>query len=229
MIVAWNYRWWWSRWFVWQLFLGCALLWWCLKELFLSHCPRTIVTVRSKVVKVRDQDFHPKNAWTLLQHKVITKKRKDWKLVCKINCSGVSCPTTAVATFSLFLSWEVLLVGSKLFIHVTKISTFTLRHGGNQLFISGEASFMKFHSMTSSFLFNRGITFSQTVTYNNIVFLPQTRSPYYKHTYSAQRWLIETDETKRFTTALEAKSPVSSEISDFTPYAYAQSNIQHIK
>jgi len=26
-----------------------------------------------------------------------------------------------------------------------------------------------------------------------------------------------------------AESPVSSEISDFTPYAHAQSNIQHIK
>jgi len=28
---------------------------------------------------------------------------------------------------------------------------------------------------------------------------------------------------------LEAESPVSSEISDFTPYAHAQSNIQQIK
>jgi len=31
---------------------------------------------------------------------------------------------------------------------------------------------MKFHSMTLSWLFNRGTTFSQTVTYNNNVFLP---------------------------------------------------------
>jgi len=31
---------------------------------------------------------------------------------------------------------------------------------------------MKFHSMTSSCLFNRGTTFSQKVTYNNNVFLP---------------------------------------------------------
>ena len=31
---------------------------------------------------------------------------------------------------------------------------------------------MKFHSVTSSCLFNRGTTFSQTVTYNNDVFLP---------------------------------------------------------
>jgi len=65
--------------------------------------------------------------------------------------------------------------------------------------------------------------FSQTVTYNNNnnVFLPaDTKSIVYKHTHSAQRWLIKTE---RFTTALEAESPVSSEISDFTPYAHAQS------
>ena len=51
----------------------------------------------------------------------------------------------------------------------------------------------------------------------------------YKHTHSAQRWLIKTDKTESFTTALEAESPVSSEISNFTPYAHAQSNIQLIK
>ena len=45
-------------------------------------------------------------------------------------------------------------------------------------------------------------------------------------THSAQRWLIKTE---RFTTALEAESPVSRDISDFTPYAHAQSSIQHIK
>jgi len=60
-------------------------------------------------------------------------------------------------------------------------------------------------------------------------FCPQTRSPYYKHKHSAQRWLIKTDKTERFTTALEAELPLSSEISDFTPYTHAQSNIQHIK
>jgi len=60
-------------------------------------------------------------------------------------------------------------------------------------------------------------------------FCPQTRSPYYKHTHSAQRWSIKTDKIERFATALEAESPVSSEISDFTPYAHAQSNIQRIK
>jgi len=43
--------------------------------------------------------------------------------------------------------------------------------GCNQLFISGGAIFMKFHLMTSSCLFNRGTTFSQTVTYNSNVFL----------------------------------------------------------
>ena len=45
--------------------------------------------------------------------------------------------------------------------------------GPNQLFILWWAIFMKFHSMTSSCLFNRGTTFSRTVTYNNNnVFLP---------------------------------------------------------
>jgi len=85
---------------------------------------------------------------------------------------------------------------------------------------------MKFHLMTSWCLFDRGTTFSQTVTYNNNVFLPaDAKSIVYKHTHSAQRWLITTE---RFTTALEAESPVSSEISDFKPYAHAQSNILHI-
>ena len=37
-------------------------------------------------------------------------------------------------------------------------------------------------------------------------FCSQTRSPQYKHTFSAQRSLIKTDKTKRFTTALEAES-----------------------
>jgi len=60
-------------------------------------------------------------------------------------------------------------------------------------------------------------------------FCSQTRSPQYKHTHSARRWLIKTDKTERFTTALEPESPVSTEISYFTPYAHAQSNIQHIK
>jgi len=38
------------------------------------------------------------------------------------------------------------------------------QQGRNQLFISGRAIFMNFHSMTSSCLFNHGTTFSQTVT-----------------------------------------------------------------
>jgi len=85
---------------------------------------------------------------------------------------------------------------------------------------------MEFYSMTSSCLFNRG-TFSQTVTYNNNVFLPaESKSIVYKNTHSAQRWLIKTD---RFITALEAESPVSSEISDFTAYTHAQRNILHMK
>jgi len=58
-------------------------------------------------------------------------------------------------------------------------------HGRNQLFISGGAIFIKFHSMTSSCSFNRGTTFSQTVTYNNnIVFLPaDTKSIVQTHTF----------------------------------------------
>jgi len=89
------------------------------------------------------------------------------------------------------------------------------------------AIFMKFHSMTSSYLSNRGTTSSQMITYNNNVFLPaDTKSIVYKHTHSAQRWLIKIE---HFTTALEAESPVSSEISDFTPYVHAHSNNLHIK
>ena len=43
--------------------------------------------------------------------------------------------------------------------------TYTGPQGRNQLFISGGgAIFMIFHSMTSSCLFKRGTTFSQTVT-----------------------------------------------------------------
>ena len=57
-------------------------------------------------------------------------------------------------------------------------------------------------------------------------FCLQTRSPQYTNTHSAQRWLMKTE---CFTTALEAELPVSSDKSDFTPYAYAQSNILHIK
>ena len=87
--------------------------------------------------------------------------------------------------------------------------------------------FMKFHSMTSSYLFSHGTTFSQTVAYNNKVFLPaDMKFIVYKHTHSAQRRLMK---TVRFTTALQAESPVASEISDFTPYAHTQSNILHIK
>jgi len=41
---------------------------------------------------------------------------------------------------------------------------------------------MKFHSMTSSCLFNRGISFSQTSTYNN-VFLPADTKSIVQHTH----------------------------------------------
>ena len=106
-------------------------------------------------------------------------------------------------------------------------ATIPARGATSSSFRGEGAIFMKFHSMTSSWLFNRGTTFSQTVTYNNNVFLPaDTKSIVDKHTHSAQRCFIKTE---RFTTALEAESPVSSEMSDFMPYAHAQSNILHVK
>jgi len=65
-----------------------------------------------------------------------------------------------------------------------KLNRFSVQQGRNQLFISGGAIFMKFHSMTSSCLFNRSATFSQTVTYNNNVFLPaDTKSIVQTHTF----------------------------------------------
>ena len=63
----------------------------------------------------------------------------------------------------------------------------------------------------------------------------QTRSPQYKHALSAQRWLIKADKTEHFATALEAESPLSSEISVMrnfwfhAVYVHAQSNSLHIK
>jgi len=75
-----------------------------------------------------------------------------------------------------------------------------------------------------------GTTFSQTVTYNNNVFLPaDTKSTVQTHTFCTTLVDKKIYKAERFTTALEAESPVSSEISDFTPYAHAQGNIQHIK
>ena len=49
----------------------------------------------------------------------------------------------------------------------------------------GGGAFMMFHSMTLSYLFNRGATFSQTVTYNdNNVFLHvDTKSIVQTHTF----------------------------------------------
>jgi len=48
----------------------------------------------------------------------------------------------------------------------------------------GGAIFMKFHSMTSSCLFNRGTTFSQTVTYNgNVLLLADTKSTVQTRTF----------------------------------------------
>jgi len=69
--------------------------------------------------------------------------------------------------------------------------------GRNQLFISVGAIFMKFHSMTSSYLSNCGTTFSQTVTYNNNVLLPaETKST------------VQTIETPTFCTTLVNKNNI---------------------
>ena len=91
-----------------------------------------------------------------------------------------------------------------------------IRVRGTTSFISGGGNFHEIHSMTLLCLFERSATFSQTVTYNNnnVILPADTKSIVYKRTHSAQRWLIKTE---CFTTALEAESPVSSEISDLTP------------
>ena len=60
------------------------------------------------------------------------------------------------------------------------------------LHFGGGAIFMKFHLMTSSCLFNRGTTFSQTVTYIIIMYFliciiimpADTKSIVHKHTHS---------------------------------------------
>ena len=89
---------------------------------------------------------------------------------------------------------------------------------------------MKFHLMTSSCLFKRGTTFSQTVTYNSNVFLladtksiVQTRTTLFnksrQNNVLQQRWRLNHRCQAKFLTC---------EISDFTAYAHAQSNILHI-
>jgi len=58
------------------------------------------------------------------------------------------------------------------------------RSGAQPALYFGGEIFMKFHSMTSSCLFNRGTTFSQTVTNNNTVFLlADTKSTVQRHTF----------------------------------------------
>ena len=87
----------------------------------------------------------------------------------------------------------------------TRIKYSTLISGTQPALHFGVAIFIKFHSMTSSCFFNRGTTSSQTVTYNNNVFLPAgTKSIVQTHTFS---------------TALVNKNT----------YALAQSNILHVK
>ena len=53
--------------------------------------------------------------------------------------------------------------------------------------LHSRAIFTKFHSMTSSCLFNRGTIFSETVTYNNNVFLSTDTKSIAQDTHSAQR------------------------------------------
>jgi len=85
----------------------------------------------------------------------------------------------------------------------------------------GRAIFIKFHSMTSSYLSNRVTTFSQTVTHV-IIFCPHSIQT---HTFCTT--LVNKNRT--FHNSVGAESPVSSEISDLTPYAHAQNNILHAK
>jgi len=65
---------------------------------------------------------------------------------------------------------------------VPRFSIYRLSAGAQPALLFGGAIFMKFHSMTSSCLFNRGISFSQTSTYNN-VFLPADTKSIVQHTH----------------------------------------------
>ena len=79
-------------------------------------------------------------------------------------------------TFLFTIRWTVL---------TTRIKYSTLISGTQPALHFGVAIFIKFHSMTSSCFFNRGTTSSQTVTYNNNVFLPAgTKSIVQTHTFS---------------------------------------------
>jgi len=61
--------------------------------------------------------------------------------------------------------WFTTIVASALILSYVTCRLNDLHQGRNQHFISGGAMFMKFHSMTSSCLFNYDTTFSQTGTY----------------------------------------------------------------
>ena len=81
-------------------------------------------------------------------------------------------------------------------------SLFTSPHqprGATSSSFRGGAIFTKFHSMTSSCLFNRGTTFSQTATYINNVFLPaETKSIVQRHTFSPTLVNKQTKQNRTF-------------------------------
>ena len=80
--------------------------------------------------------------------------------------------------------------------HVGRLISVVQRR--KQLFISEGAIFIEFQSMTSSCLFNRGTTSSQTVTYNNNVFLPaDTKSRVQTHTFCT-RLVNKNRQNRRF-------------------------------
>jgi len=100
--------------------------------------------------------------------------------------------------------------------------------GRNQLFISGGATFMKFHSMTSSCSFNRGTTFSQTVTYNNVFLPAHTKS--IVQTYTFCTTLVNKNSQNR-TFYNSVGGWITGVKRNFWYHAicHAQSNILHIK
>jgi len=94
----------------------------------------------------------------------------------------------------------------------------------------GGGNSMKFHSMTSSCLLNRGTTFSQTITYNNnnnVFFPADTKSIVQTHTFCTTL-VNENRPYRTFRNSVGGwitgvKRNFWREISDFTPYAHAQS------
>jgi len=147
-------------------------------------------------IAVFNENPLPKQSIELSQMKICTQSNKGlliFYFLCKKNfkCCFFFCFLRNCRFFHcIFLKNTNEHVARKTSKPLTQVLVFGCKYqrfeqGSNHLFISeGGAIFMNFHSMTSSCLFNRGKTCSQTVTYNNIVFLPaDTKSIVYKHTF----------------------------------------------